>query len=1072
MYHPLKLLAVTLVCTLLSALSPPARSQHSSAHLVFPQPGQTNITVQPEIMIATDHPIDPGSVTTHYPNADGSGHIPQEPTVRVRPVGGDNMSAAIGTYVLATENVLLFRPHKLLPSTTYEITVSGLVVMNNGPVLLAPIQAQFTTRANIAKPVACSMDEAPLVGCSDTIRLSFSGDVRTMLSELSQAVHVDALQPEAPDGWVPQPFQWDLSQDNVVGIVPPGRWTPGAALRVRVDWSTVTGDMHDDRTFTTVVRQAGRITIAVEDKNGKAVADSIIDVFKRNEQAMMSGSTSNVATIDRREDFWRFVEWKGPLMVGPTGDVTLPCELLRDEIPMTAIIEQIDTVSLVITLDSGGVVDVFSRTGQLIRTITTTDTIAVTRSNVGLHLVARPDPGYTVTGWSAPSTPLHGAASAALVINNAAVGGLIGVGIGGPNRQGVTPGFSPAGGNAETYRLKGFIYDEDQDNGFDVNEGVAFTTESEFESGIRGFRTICVQASDCWEISGYSISATGTIEYFPPLKRVCVRAEMLDPQNSITFFVRRTTLMLRVERVVLETDDASSVRYNENIHPEGYVRLEKRVIRADGSYDWRLLGDLVCLDAGIFYTSHALKCGDAVRIRTKGATVRGQDWKFWDNKVKYAVPTQTSQYGDERRFELIIDEDLALFTAKDCRGAPVEVKEIRTRACFKQQFGIEAIGVSVRIVDGTDRSAARFEERWLDPLFYRLVANDEPIGGRQIEYVPWHGTELKVRFTSPLDIRTIYEGGLKASSYNNTLVSDPTLKDLDFNITSADAPNVSFEPVDGSPITTAIFRINDPETSPRMQALHAGAIDLTVLKSVRSLVGTPMIANAFFVLQHMELPGFGLQLRDVTYAYDGDPDFWFLENDGEIYHATYGANLGHDKARHADVGFSRIPDCSEQQGVTTGECTLPHSDKDGPQGYGDKLLWLEPHWMDRKDFAWWHISTWDEDCKDENDCLVNRIGDILNTLREETARHESTDRTKSVSWSTVIPGVIRLGADMIQALLPPDEQDQHLGQGTFAATAYDLWGTKTAKGSFVVLDESPTRYRLRARLFVNKSVIR
>ena len=1081
MYRTTLPLAVLLLLlfSLLPALPPGMVAQtHAGIQLIFPADGQANITLRPEITIVADGPIDPSSVTTLFPDPEANGHEAGVPTIILceSSIEGETnrvRSTVLGTYSMPAENIIVFHPLTLKPGTEYDLVVSGLMTMGPQPSLLPPLEATFTTRHDLPRIVGCSMEDAPLMTCADTITVTFSSPVQDYAADLHRILSIEETAPNAPNGWRHLPFDLRTSTSaNIVRIIPHGHWPAGSGIRLSAEMSEMTGDRYDDRTYTTAVRQYTRVKVDVKDINNRPVHDSIVQIFKRHEQAMMAGSNPPVEPIDRREDLWRFVRWDGPLTIEPGVDVTIPCDLLREETNLTAIIEQFDTLRLAISINSGGVVDMYDHTGSRVRTVSQTDTVAFTKADLSITLIARPDSGYVFTGWSAPSTPMHQAAPAAVILNTSTVGQMINTGAIGNNGPTFTPQFQPATPSSEKYRLKAYLYDEDQDAGFDVNDGVIFTTESEYEADFPQFRTVCVQASECWEITGYSISATGEIEYYPPTNRLCVRAELLDPENSITFFVRRMTIMLRVERVVLETDDQNSVRRGEAPHPETYVKLEKRYTDLNGDYDWRPLSDVLCEENGIYFSSHAFKCGDVVRLRTKGSPVRGQSWKFWANKVHYVQPSQTGTTGEERRFEVVIGKDIAHFNAKDCRGAPVELKEIRMQACFRQEFGIEAIGFSVRVVDGSDRSKARFEERWFDPLFYREQADDEPIGGRQVEYVPWHGTIIKVRFTSPVDTRTIFDGGMQAESYNNTLVNDASATGLDFTISSSDGPHISFEPLDGSPLTTVVFRVNDPWSSPRLQALHGGSVDLTVFTSVKSLSGVAMLANATFIIQALELPGFGLQLTDITYKYDGDPDFWFFENDGEIYHVAYGANLGVDKARYTDVGFARIPDCSEQQGVPPGDCTLPHSDKDGPQGYGDKLLWMQPFWMDRNDLAWWHVSTYDEDCKDETDCLVNRVDDILDRVREEVDALESGGGMEELDWPALIPGLIRVGSELIQALLPPDEQDQHIGQGTFLQSASNLWGARSGLAPYVILHDSGAKYRLKARLFVNKSVIR
>ena len=65
-------------------------------------------------------------------------------------------------------------------------------------------------------------------------------------------------------------------------------------------------------------------------------------------------------------------------------------------------------------------------------------------------------------------------------------------------------------------------------------DGVAFTTEDEFEDVVEGQRTICVQASRCWEIIGYHDPSSGPLVWFDGGRAdLCLTSKLLDPENNV-----------------------------------------------------------------------------------------------------------------------------------------------------------------------------------------------------------------------------------------------------------------------------------------------------------------------------------------------------------------------------------------------------------------------------------------------------------------------------------------------------------------------------------------------------------
>jgi hypothetical protein len=453
----------------------------------------------------------------------------------------------------------------------------------------------------------------------------------------------------------------------------------------------------------------------------------------------------------------------------------------------------------------------------------------------------------------------------------------------------------------------------------------------------------------------------------------------------------------------------------------------------------------------------------------KGSVVRGQPWKFFAAEKGYVVPDVGDEDGGWFAYELDVDEDAALFRHSRCDGERGTISEIRCRACFGLTFGIDAIGLRVKIRRDDDRKNDVFEERWFDPLFYYDRQPDEPLGGRQLEYIPRHGTIVKVRFTAPLDLHTLREGGMTALSQDNVEPTAPWMDVPDFSVASM-TDNTSYYPTTGAPITTAEFRINDPTHVPRRQALSLGNIYLTCTTGLRSVDGMPLVGDVSFVLATMEAPGVGIILDKVELQWDGDNDVAFFHNNGEIYHVSYGGIFGIDKLHGKDVAFQRLPTCDAQQGPTIGECTFAQSDKEPPMNMGEHLMLMEPFGLDLKDIVGLHIETWDEDCKDENDCFVNRVGDLLDHVTERVDQHESVSGSSGSSFG--LADIVHIGSEFIKTLLPPDEQDQPLGEANITADISSLWSArKNGTGSYALYGQYVT-YHMRTLFYPRFRTVR
>ena len=216
----------------------------------------------------------------------------------------------------------------------------------------------------------------------------------------------------------------------------------------------------------------------------------------------------------------------------------------------------------------------------------------------------------------------------------------------------------------------------------------------------------------------------------------------------------------------------------------------------------------------------------------------------------------------------------------------------------------------------------------------------------------------------------------------------------------------------------------------------------------------------------MEKPGYGLFLEKAKWTHDGDNDFVFA-NTAELYNVIYGAVLTPTKAEHADLAFQRLPDCREQQGVPPSECVYSYNEDDGYFYFSNHTLLFEPSWLGERDYIFSHIVSYDEDCKDENDCLVNKVYDLLDAVREKATTYAPTEAEKEngISWETLAPDLIDLGAQFIQALLPIDDQDEFIGQMTLLEGAASLWGAAESTWPYINRYHDNGEYVYKARLY-------
>ena len=1045
---------------------------------LFPDAGGQNVDPESPIRIRAPGPIAPHTVSIHYPNADTRGLTFDQPTVQLyesstvgQLASQRNATFVYGSIEITDPTTITFTHGKLRDGTSYHCVVHGVAI--NGGMVLPDLEFDFNTRSDAPQVRSCTLDSMRLLGCTQRVYVRFTENLSALGIDPNRIVKCELLDTAGTTTWVPLPIQTSLDPNgNTLSIDVVGGWQSGASLRLTIALSTITGDHTADREYTTVIRNAGKLSIDVRAADNRNVPEVIAEQFKHLEQVAVANTELYLASPRNLGDRWRFIRWTCPLLSLPAGQnvhVTIPCDLLRANIPITAIVERIDSQILEIEVDSGGVVQVFDAAMNLYATLDHSGAITLSDQLTKVVVIAKPKNGFKFKKWISPWKPADCKTSSALVL--------------GPPFQNdvelnyannyshrISAVFEPWSPAGQVYRLRADIVDVDADPLFNPLESVLFTTMHEFEENVETSRQVCAEATQCWQIIGYSITSTNTIEFFDPVERLCVTGKLTNPENRIIFFVKRETMFLRVEKVLISSDNISDVIRGKRTHPETYIVVEKRGINNAGAADWVTQQAAACDDNGIPFSTYELKCGDAVRFRVKGSEIRAEVWTAFADVNGYAVPTQVAGTGKDKLYELVVDQQLAFFNATDCNHQDLHAPEIRVRGCFRQKFGIESIAMKVRVQSGDNRSNNTFIERWFDPLMYRERADDEPPGSHQLEYFPYHGTRIRIKFTLPIDVQTVFAGGMKAHSYSNTLVTDLSATGLDFEVFASNNEHIQFEMRDGDDINTVVFDICDPTTTPRLQALHGGLIDLTCFTSLKSLSGSPLRANTMFTFDRMQLPGYAMTLNSALFKFDGDNDIWPFENSGDMYFAFYGGDMAVNEALHIETGFQRLPKCDEQQGTVPDDCTIAHSDKDGAMEFSNHLLWMQPNWMDTRDYAWFRGASYDEECKDENDCWVNRISEMIYSVRDRADGYKTN--STELNWETIVPNLIAIGTEFLGTLLVPDDQDQFLGEVNFLEPGGSMWGMKSPTAPVIQLVHPNVTFTLTGRFYVDKAIVR
>ncbi|MEY2718921.1 MAG: hypothetical protein RLZZ273_287 [Bacteroidota bacterium] len=1012
--------------------------------IVFPERDQVDVSPSTSIYVRSAAVLDTVQWKIHGPPI----LILRDSIAHVQPRSHWQRFRIAGTLEAINETTFRWTPKRLLPATTYRCVTEHE-------------ERTFTTAPDVPVVKYCDLDQQP-IQCNTSIKLLFTSPLPQQCI-LDSIVFVEQLLSNGV--WTRSQVTMQVDGANIL-VQPRSRWTANTPLRLRVRCSWYAGDRTADKTYEAVVRGATNLVVNARTTEQKFADADLTSEVNSNSRVLQPGDTAYVSVPKFIAPNHVFLYWESADNASQHRDtsttiaVVLMCDQMQRTNVLTAVYRRIDSVQIRVNADTVCGVEIYNSDGRLLHTVTRPTTISIQSSDGPVVCVAKPSLRAVFDGWMFRGSIVS--ATAIVIPTMQALSADV---------LSLNPKYQVLEPSADTYySLQGSIVDIDADALFDVSTAVHFSTPHRYESTNPTTRTLCVVAQRCWEIVGYHDQAAGGPVWFDTgLQEYCITAELLDPENHVVFFVRRKMLDLRIEKVLLGSEDPSDVITDRLPHPETRIDVQRQQY-VMGILEWITLSSSECRESAMQYSRYRLRCGDNIRLIVHPAQQRGQQWRWWSSLPNYVVPKGKAG-AQPSTFTLVVDLDLARFDAVDCQQRPLDHREIRMQAAFRQQMIIESIGLRVRVNAQGAREHARFEERWYDPLTYYDTDADEPPGGRQMEYVPRRGTPVRARFSLPLEPLTALGSSVRAESYDNILLTNPHQADLDFAVAADTTGNTNLLSSTGQFLDIVEFWICDPTTKPRLQALHTGSIDVTYTTGVQAYNGQSLRASQTFALRRMELPGYGIKLMRMEVEDDGDWDFWPFVNRGELYHAVYGGDLATHQALQTERGFARLPNCDEQQGKP-GECTQTHGDEDGPLDFAEHPLWLQTSWMDSDDLAWVAISTWDEDCKDENDCLVNRMEEVVDSLRIRVAKYNVPIEAAALDWKALIPDLVKTGVDLIDAFVAPDDQDDFLAEATVLEDSQTRWGMRNAEAPFMTRYHENGMYTLKGQWYTARAVVR
>jgi hypothetical protein len=1041
----------------------------------FPAENAGNIATNSAIVVQAPAAIFPNSVSIAYPEPEANGIIADQPTVMIlddaiaerTPRVNWPEKSIVGEFAFDNPQTLRFTPHRLLPNTRYRVVVSSVLLA--GGYVVQPREWTFRTVIPVPEIVNCSIERNLNLRCSDSINLVFSTPVDAPTTQLQSLI---TLRYMGSDSVIPIMAQYVKNNDNTaLTITPFAPWKTGAVVQLTCHWQAITGNELSNRRYSGKVLSASKISIKAISIDSTILPDSVAAETGLLDRPLFRDQNIMLATPEWIGQRWQFIRWECtnmPELANPTEsiqEVTLGCAYYGGNIGIRALYKYHDSATIVVQADSHQTISIHNTAGAVVASVSNgTMQFSMKGAGTNYFMSATTTGNYTSTAWNAANTPFNNATTTIVALNAVVQQAVIvnPPNINNPVRIPVIRNnpFNPV--IVEEYKLKVSVIDDDHEK---IEAGVDYEwlTDTEFVSVTPATRLVKFLAKDNFEIMAVYSESHGTHYYAgdDPKKEYEAELELLKPINHVTILVRRTRAILRSETRVLKTRNGTE--FYPGVHPDETVTIAiiSKVPRAQ---KWKTVSKLACNEHGIASYLSTIPMGSEVRYIIETSEVKGSEFIRFGTPSYYVAPTLISSTPQRKEYEVTINENMFSHIFQDCGDGIT--RESRARLEFFRGFGIDKIGLSVRVKPAGKRETARFELRWYEPDLVQYPDADETEGGHQMEYVPFWGTDVQIRFTSAVNINTVRNGGLNADVYQGILPQDPSSRMLDGFIVSA-ADGRCFAMDQNGQSKTIKFRIADPSTSPRKQASYNAIIDFGVSENITSLAGAHLISDFYTTLQNVEIPGVVYKLTGIEYEYDYDPDFIWA-NSGEMYHSVWSGNATKSGPRILESDFRRIPGCDGHATPKPESCMREWDDDDGVQPY-DNVVYQEPFFFELNDTPWFRIDSYDEDCKQDDNCLFNALNSVLDQVKTK-AKTITVDGSKRDQVRHYTGDLISFGAEIIQSLLPENQQDDNTGEMEFLENHGSVYGMWNSLWPNLRYEHTNNTYSITGVCLVHKSV--
>jgi len=522
-----------------------------------------------------------------------------------------------------------------------------------------------------------------------------------------------------------------------------------------------------------------------------------------------------------------------------------------------------------------------------------------------------------------------------------------------------------------TYALKVRLSDNSADVGIDVRSSATISPANSFEGALPEVREVCLTSSDCWEIIGY-IDENGRVDFVQPVRTLCRGWYLRAPKHEVVVMVQRRFIRLRIERYcatgLRRTDVVSQCRP----HPEATIQVCVQK-PAHGTRVCLPIAGSTCMDTdGQAAYEWIVQCGDDVKVAVRDFGERAVRLLGWMDEVETATPEFIELRDGLRWYGATIQMKHVVEQSGDCKNAGASLPTLVMGAMYEQGLVVNEVAFRVRIRDNAAPGRMRFEERWFDALHPYDQDIDELRDGRQVEYVPGRGTTVSMRFSLPLDLVSVNEGGIAATSYDN-VHPNRVGRNTSFDVRSKlDERIVLRYDSPYRPVRCVEFAIMDPEQQPRPQATFMGEVLVEASASLASIYGKHIQQRSQFVVSRIEYPGAALRLTSHNVA----------EVSGQAGHLAVlqGFSATQYSNRNAEHGFRRVPAC-DAGNEESDECLLA-TNSDGDTDVGSEFAVFEPYGMQRTDqllAVLWTIGLEQRACRG---CLNQVVPTVLLRARD------------------------------------------------------------------------------------------